>query len=389
MTALRKKTNVRKKPKSFPARPVFSSDDASRVVTALQKAARLGGLRYDLLELLRLHQERFDNDATFAEDIRWPIVKALVSFSGGHRVKMKNKLVFEVLAESNIEKCFLLSTQKFPDHVWEPQTTRLLLHLSKRSGDIIVGGAYIGDQVLLLAQAIKSSGRRGVVHAFEPFHASYLRLRRNTKLNGLRNVQALNRALWDRPSQPILLKEEQAEAPLTSPSQPEAWTAGCVKSTTIDTYARRRNIHRLSTIMLDLEGGEERALHGAEAFLSLRPEDAPVVVFEIHGSHVNWSRGLDNTPVIKYLMAKGYECFAIRDYHSNKPMGATSIELIPSRRTYLKGPPHGFNMLAFKSDQALKGLPLSIIHDVSPKYLDHKNPRLHSPLTGINTRRRR
>jgi len=66
---------------------------------------------------------------------------------------------------SKIAREFLLSTPPIPEYVWEPQTTRLLLHLSKSAKTVIVGGAYFGDQVLPLAKQINKQG--GVVHAFD------------------------------------------------------------------------------------------------------------------------------------------------------------------------------------------------------------------------------
>lgn len=63
-------------------------------------------------------------------------------------------------------EALLLSREAAPDHVWEPQTTKLLAALAARPGDILVGGAYIGDQVVPIARVAAS--RDGRVHAFEP-----------------------------------------------------------------------------------------------------------------------------------------------------------------------------------------------------------------------------
>jgi FkbM family methyltransferase len=380
MTAKSKNLRPQERNTSSARKNERESADLTRLVGALEKAANCEELRHELLRTLRIHQDKARDPQDFAEHVRWPIVKALVALAGGHRVKLKSNLVFEVLAESNIEKSFLLSAEEAPDHVWEPQTTRLLLHLARGPGDIVIGGAYIGDQAVLLGHTIKQARRSCTVHAFEPFKTSYRQLCRNVGLNNLKNVRPVNLALWDKPSMPILLKEEGPEAPLATPLQQPAWGDGCARSTTIDTYARRRKIRKLSTIMLDLEGGEEKALHGAESFLDLPADDAPVLVFEVHRSYVNWSRGLEETSIVKFLRAKGYQCFAIRDYHANKPMSGTFVEIIPAPKTYLKGPPHGFNMLAFKSHRPLKGFPLAVVNDVSPKYLDNRNPKLHAPV---------
>lgn len=134
--------------------------------------------------------------------------------------------------------------------------------------------------------------------------------------------------------------------------------------------------------MLDTEGGEERGLRGAAKLLTSPWPQAPHVIFEIHRKYVDWSDGLENTSVVRFLTEKGYRVFAIRDIHGNHPMTDQDIEIIPIDRVYLEGPPHGFNVLATKDSSLIGRLGLRVVQGVSPKLLMEKDPALHHPLVG-------
>ena len=89
---------------------------------------------------------------------------------------------------------------------------------------------------------------------------------------------------------------------------------------------------------------------------------------------------LEATDIVRHVRDRGYEVFAVRDYHSNHPMHGEPVELIPCDSIYLEGPPHGFNMVGVK-DPSLLGSPFfRIVRGVSPKLLLHRDPGLHQPL---------
>ncbi len=133
--------------------------------------------------------------------------------------------------------------------------------------------------------------------------------------------------------------------------------------------------------MLDIEGGEFAALRGASHYLNQPVGEAPHLIFEVHRNYVDWSDGLENTEIIKYLRNKGYSLYAIRDYQSNMPMGDQPIEIIRPEDIYLDGPPHGFNMLGTKDERILDPKLFRFCSGVSPKLLTHRDPQLHQPLT--------
>lgn len=351
--------------------------DNNLLPRALSIAGKDERLRNIILEALRQAEIEADNAASFCEEVRWPLIVSLLSEVKTHRVTLENGLIFEVSPDSRIEKALLLSLVEHPDHVWEPQTTKLLMALSQRASHVIVGGAYIGDQVLPIAQATASRDPSGMVHAFEPMQHAFFRLLRNLEINKITNVVAQRLGLWDQSNISLNIEGHLGLAS-SLPIENEPNTSGeVIKSISIDDYVKFRQLKSVDLIMLDIEGGEEKALLGARDTIV---RNSPNIVFEIHRHFVDWTGGLEKTSIVEFLRSYGYTVFAIRDFHNNYPMAEHPIEIIPVDRVYLEGPPHGFNVLATRESNLMERLKLRIVENVSPKLLLHKDPTLHHPI---------
>jgi FkbM family methyltransferase len=345
-----------------------------RAIAEIGKDTRM---RSTLLEALRVAEQDADDPIHFKDNVRWPIIQALLKECGTHKVRLENDVVFEVSADSRIERALLLSSMEFPDHVWEPQTTKLLMALALDAENVIVGGAYIGDQVVPMACHLMRQGSKTQIHAFEPMMHSFERLRRNIELNSLMNVNAVRQSVWNISGERLVLTGDLALAS-SAPATNDDYADTAI-SISVDDFAKANSIKRIGLIMLDTEGGELKALQGAAGFLSLPVGEAPSVIFEIHNFFVDWSNGLQNTEPVRLLIDKGYAVYAIRDFHSNHSMREYPIEIIPAKRVYLEGPPHGFNMLAVKDESLIERLGMKILCDVSPKLILEKDPLLHHP----------
>jgi FkbM family methyltransferase len=214
-----------------------------------------------------------------------------------------------------------------------------------------------------------------VVHAFEPNQLNVALLEDNARLNGLGNVRAHRKGLWDRATTLKLIGDDA----LASSGEVAAETEGAFDTVTMDEYRKGLDAP-IGLVMLDIEGGEMKALRGAHGQLSLPAGQAPNVVFEVHSHYVDWSRGLEKTDVVEYLAGLGYQVYSIRDAHSNVDLKGQPVELIPAAQTYIGGPAHGFNMLAVKDASLLRDALFRMRRHVSPKYLFHKDPALHHPL---------
>lgn len=344
--------------------------DLELLTPALASAGTNARLRNAIFDALRQAEIEAENPAVFREQVRWPLILSLLSEVKTHRVVLENGLVFDVSPDSRIEKALLLSTELHPDHVWEPQTTRLLTTLAAGARNVIVGGAYIGDHVAFIARAI---GGSGTVHAFEPSGHSFERLLHHLEINNLNNVVAHRLGLWDISDMALQLEGDLALGSSVPMIDPER----AFNSVSIDDYVRSEGLEPVDLIMLDTEGGEENSLIGGRETIA---RDSPNIVFEIHRNFVDWTGGLEKTSIVRLLTAQGYEVFAIRDFHNNYSMRGTPIEVVPVDQVYLDGPPHGFNTLATKDRNLVDREGLRVVKGVSPKLLLDRDPALHLPL---------
>ena len=284
---------------------------------------------------------------------------------------LENGLKIRFVYNSKIAREFLLSDPAVPDHVWEPQTTKLLLHFSKGANHVIIAGAYFGDQAIPVAYTIKGTG---VCHTFEPNKNNSDLIMENAKLNGLNNILINNLALWNKSDEKLVFEGEDA---LASTIEAGVDTKNILQTITIDDYVIQNKVGKVNLLMIDVEGSEIKVLEGAKAMLQ---RDKPVVVFETHSLYNDWSKGLENSDSVKLMKDSGYSVYAVREFHQNIAVKGMPVELIPAGKTYCEIPPHhGFNMLAVPSEELISNDLFRVVNDLSPKLLLHKKNPLFSP----------
>lgn len=311
------------------------------------------------------------------EEVTGPIVDAL--YREGERIErtLRSGVKLAFPYRSKIARDFVMASDERPDHAWEPQTTKLLLSLGAGAKAVIIGGAYFGDQAIPLAHQISNAG--GICHCFDINREQIEVLRENADLNNLKNIAVNFLGLWDQDDRRLVLVGDDSHAFSREAAPGEL--NGAFATTTIESYATKNAIDKIDIIMLDIEGAELPALRGAKRFLERPKEEAPIVIFEVHRSYVDWSNGLDKTDIVRYLTDRGYHAFAIRDYQGNVDMQGKPVEIVPVDDVYLEGPPHGFNILALKEEALISRHSLRVTRGVSPKLLFHRDPKLHQPLS--------
>lgn len=354
----------------------MSDIDYDKLADALAQIGRNEALRNRALDLIReIEAGMAAPDLSVRDEITGPIIDALHRDTGILRKKLSSGVVFDFHYRSKIAREIVMSPDANPDHVWEPQTTKLLVHLAKAAKDVVIGGAYSGDQAILVAREL--AGHGGVCHAFEPNRDQLEMLKSNARTNRLDNIRYNSVGLWEDAETTLRLVGDDSFA------HPEVAKAGdgddVFPTTSINAYGEDRGIDSVGLIMLDIEGAEMSALKGASRYLDQPKDSAPAVVFEVHRHFVDWSKGLANTEIVKFMTDRGYHVFAVRDFNSNVPMGDSPVELVAPEKTYLDGPPHGFNMLAVKDRRIVETPFFKICEGVSPKLLWHKDAALHHP----------
>jgi FkbM family methyltransferase len=353
------------------------SDQANKAAQSLAKMGEDPSFREGMKELIRSYEKNHaQKDFSVRDDITAAVIDALHCGLGELSIDLENGLKFSYLYRSKIAREISMVPEKQISHVWEPQTTKLIsLILQLGPGNVIIGGAYSGDHGLIAANELKDSSFE--VLAFEPNLDQAAMFQKNCAQNKISNVRIRNMGLWDASNVHLELVgfDSFAHVQECSPDK-----IGSFETTTIDDSLKREKIspNEFSLIVLDIEGSEKRALEGATSLLG--SSSAPDVIFEIHRSYVDWSKGIENTDIANLLSKFGYKLFAVRDYNSNVNMKNRPIELIPLSKTYLEGPPHGFNVYATKNENVLSSSNVRFCENVSPKLLAHKDQNLHGPL---------
>lgn len=310
-------------------------------------------------------------------EILYPLLDKIFKKGDAFELELANNLRFEYVYTSTIAKEILLREHENPSHAWEPMTTKAIeLVLDNRPGAALIGGAYFGDHALIAARQLKCQGNTSPVLCIEPNTKQGELLIKNATINNLQDLVILNKdVLWDQPGCRFNLNDQDSHASV-KPDQNSSYT-----SNTIDNIVASHSIECLSLLMLDIEGSEEKALKGATSILEQPANDAPVVIVEVHKSYVNWDNGLLKTEIVKFLLRHGYDVYALRDCQSNWELSLKTPEIIPLDKVYLDGPPHGFNLIASKVNNFFDDLGFKRVSNVSPKYLRHRDPSLHLPLS--------
>jgi FkbM family methyltransferase len=200
--------------------------------------------------------------------------------------------------------------------LYEPLQSYVFNTLIGEGMVVIDGGANIGQYSLLAATKV---GQSGAVHSFEPYRGNFEKLSRNVVNNGLGTVcQLSNCALWGRdgevslvnPSSSLVRSYQTNNGAYQVCEEFEKDDSSLrVRSTTLDTYVRERNIRSLDVIKLDVEGAERYVLDGAREVLA---EYKPIVFMEVN-EQVLRSRGSSSSHVWERMTRIGYQRVLIAD----------------------------------------------------------------------------
>lgn len=195
--------------------------------------------------------------------------------------------------------------------VYEPNTLKFMQRMVDR-GDIISGGAFVGDFFPALSRSLT---RGAVLHSFEPNPVSYAAALHTISLNALRNVSLAPMGVGEEAGQlSLLVSRGKNDAPLAAGARlvkdaAADQTTIDVQVTTIDALIpENRNV---SILHLDIEGHEMQALLGAMDVIN---RCRPILILEGAGPKAirKYNRFLRNRfPDLAYRQAGRVEHNAI------------------------------------------------------------------------------
>lgn len=159
--------------------------------------------------------------------------------------------------------------------VYEPKTLKLICQ-SAANGDVISGGAFVGDFLPAISRALPGKRR---LYTFEPNPLSYNAALHTIALNGLENVILDPRAVGAAPATLNLQIDrpsgEAAAARARIVDDPDDGVTVPVEVTTLDDMIPKAR--QIAVLHLDIEGHELPALQGAGRIIS---ESRPLIVLE-------------------------------------------------------------------------------------------------------------
>lgn len=213
---------------------------------------------------------------------------------------------------------------RYADSMHEPGTTQVFAHLAKKSNVIFDVGSHIG-WFSCIAGVISD----GQVHSFEMNKKYYERSIRNTKINGIDNINVQNIAVtrskgveeFDEDHSSLFGKVKNGIK---------------IKSTSLDNYSEEKEI-RPDLIKIDVEGKEVEVIKGAKNTIQ---KSKPKMIIELHPNYLKEaSEGMDF--LFSFLERKEYEVWKIKDFREERAK-SEKIELEdfrPSRNTSILAQP--------------------------------------------------
>ena len=190
-------------------------------------------------------------------------------------IDVKQNFFENILSFGNDCYCYqhyLLPVRNFEIDVFYDKYGMELLHSPDKlvDKDIIDAGAYIGDSALFLQEYTTQK-----VYAFEPEDDNYNSLLRTIQLNDSSRIIPEKLALGEKKGKKRISKEGMASS-MRCISKSKAFQT--VQAITIDQYVRENNLN-VGLIKLDVEGFEQKVLHGA---LKTIKSQKPILLVSIY-----------------------------------------------------------------------------------------------------------
>jgi len=158
-------------------------------------------------------------------------------------------------------------------------------HYAIKEGDVVVdAGAFLGHFTVYAAVRVGGAGK---VVCFEPDPYVFRLLLRNIKLNGLRNVIAVNKGLWSNEGECLFESRGNASS-LDVDGRKRNFLTRTVKVTSVDKELERLKLSRVDLIKMDIEGAEIEAVAGCREVMGRCNVNFAVASYHIVQGEETW-----------------------------------------------------------------------------------------------------
>jgi FkbM family methyltransferase len=281
----------------------------------------------------------------------------IIRSRGREVISTPSGLLFNAFDQSQYVNQILLLKGTEQDYCWEPNGSRLLADLIQKDDRVVVAGANIGFEAVLIGDRVRKG--KGLCYAFEPIPGNFRTLMENILLNQLdKKVKPLNLALSESDTETSML----AAGPNSSLLFLDSGTAREeVTVRSLDSLYREGLIAPISAMIADVEGCELEMILGGRTLLKNSP--IRFIMFEVNGKTEEVSPGKTRQLFI-HLDESGFEFNAITDdYRGYQKPDHIPIKLI--KIDDFKSPfilsDRWFNVLAVKPELKAELKHLSLI----------------------------
>jgi FkbM family methyltransferase len=277
----------------------FLANGASRVVNLVP------GLSNSLLGILRWYAVKHTLNPGSLRRLAFGI-RLIIRSQGKALVRTPSGLCFNAFDQSQYVNQILLLKGTRMEYCWEPNGSSLLGNLVRKDDRVVVAGANIGFEAILIGDRIRQGD--GLCYAFDPISGNFKSLMENIHLNQLENkVKAMNLALSESDTETLML----AAGPNSSLLFLDSGTAKeKVTVRSLDSLYREGLIEPISAMIADVEGFELEMIFGGRQLI----KESPVrfIMFEVNGKTEEIRPG-KTTHLFTHLANSGFEFYAIPD----------------------------------------------------------------------------
>ena len=191
---------------------------------------------------------------------------------------------------------------------YESQETEVIKGLLKPGDWVIDGGAHEGYISLFMAKVV---GEEGKVLSIEPNRENLNYLLKNIKINNLKNIVVVNKAISDKKEKiPFYFNLQQGAWGSTQKfSYFKSQREVMVDADNLDNISLLENaFKRVDLCKIDIEGNELKAFKGMQRIIS---EYKPHLIFEV--SLTFWAYSNDSVDsLLNFLQERDYKIFMIK-----------------------------------------------------------------------------
>ncbi len=206
---------------------------------------------------------------------------------------------------------------------YEADTCAVIQGALPRDGVFLDVGANVG---LMTVQAASAWCPQGRVIAIEGSPKVSRWLGHNVSVNGLANVQIVQRAVTAKSGDEVLFYDVPDEKLGMSALVNRFHTEGvAVRTITLDDAVAQAGLDRVDVIKIDVEGHELAAFQGAARLLA--QEKPPLIIFEFNDWAENQpENGTRPGDAQRFLLQQGYRLQSVADFLAGRPPGTQVLE---------------------------------------------------------------